>query len=252
MSAPPSSASRYYAASAYLAAQTAAEALAVRSRGARAAWLALARGQIRQSNLAEIAVDTMLSEQEIDSQAEALLNSSAFTTEVARFEAMIEEVKVDAEFERLVASITQDAGRAAQEVAIVARPNIAHVRHLNLPSCSRCVVLAGRVYRYSIGFLRHPGCDCVMIPTAIANDDLAYDPVELARDGQIRGLSRADLKAIAGGADYNKLVNTKQRNAGLFRPGDTIGSGPAVEDLIAAANGRGAALDALVKAAYFR
>lgn len=210
----------------------------------------MARAQIQQATLAADAVDTMLAEQRIASEAEALLNSAAFVTTAARFEAMVEDVKVDAEFERLVASITQDAARAAQHVAVVARPHIAYVRHLNLPSCSRCVVLAGRVYRYSEGFLRHPGDDCIMVPTTIANDDLIYDPVQLARDGQVRGLSRADMAALDKGADFNKLVNTKQRRAGLLRPGDTIGTGPAVEDLIAAANSRGAALAALT--AYVR
>lgn len=192
----------------------------------------------------------MLAEQEIAVEADAILNSAAFTTTVARFEAMAEQTTMDAEFERLVASITQDAARAAQEVAVVARPHISYVRHLNLPSCSRCAVLAGRVYRWSMGFQRHPGCDCVMIPTTIANDALTYDPVQLARDGQIRGLSRADMKSLEGGADFNKLVNTKQRRAGLLRPGDTIGPGPSVDDLIAAANSRGAALNALT--AYVR
>jgi hypothetical protein len=58
------------------------------------------------------------------------------------------------------------------------------------------------------------------------------------------------MKSLENGANFNKLVNTKQRNPGLLRPGDTIGPGPAVEDLIAAANSRGAALNALT--AYVR
>lgn len=247
MAAPsqPTSARRYYAASAYLAAQAAAEALAARPRGLRAAWLILIGAQIKQADLAPQAIDIMLAEQQVKVDAEALLRPASFITPAARFEAMAEQTSVDAEFERLVASITQDAARAAQQVAVVARPNIAHVRHLTLPSCSRCAVLAGRVYRWSQGFARHPGCDCVMVPTTVANDDMTYDPVELARDGQIRGLSKADMRALADGADFNKLVNVKQRSAGLLRPGDSIGRGPAIEDVISAATNRGAALDAL-------
>src|SRR5690348_18342012 len=35
---------------------------------------------------------------------------------------------------------------------------------LNPPSCQRCAILAGRWYRWSQGFLRHPRCDCVNLP----------------------------------------------------------------------------------------
>lgn len=241
----PTSARRYYAASALIATRAAAEAVAARPRGLRAAWLILIGAQIRQAELAPQAIDAMLAEQQIEVEAEALLRSASFVTPATRFEAMAEQVTVDTEFERLVASITQDAARAAQQAAVVVRPEIGWVRHLTLPSCSRCAVLAGRVYRWSDGFLRHPGCDCTMTPTSENDSSMVYDPVQLARDGQIRGLSKADMQALAEGADYSKLVNTKQRNAGLLRPGDTIGRGPAIEDVLAAATNRGAALDAL-------
>jgi hypothetical protein len=50
-----------------------------------------------------------------------------------------------------------DAGRAADGVAITARPRVAgYVRMLNPPSCSRCTVLAGGWYRWNAGFARHP------------------------------------------------------------------------------------------------
>lgn len=52
-----------------------------------------------------------------------------------------------------------DAGRVADGVAITARPQVGgYVRQLTLPSCERCVVLAGRWYRWNEGFLRHPRC----------------------------------------------------------------------------------------------
>lgn len=50
-----------------------------------------------------------------------------------------------------------DAARGASQVAMAARPKVSgYVRMLNLPSCSRCVILAGRWHGWSDGFRRHP------------------------------------------------------------------------------------------------
>lgn len=50
-----------------------------------------------------------------------------------------------------------DAGRAAVEVAMAAEPTVTGwVRMLVPPSCGRCAILAGRRYRVSAGFSRHP------------------------------------------------------------------------------------------------
>lgn len=166
----------------------------------------------------------MLREQRLDEPPVAALNALAFTTARDELEAMLAEVQkdVDWQFERLVASLVQDAGRAAQLVDATTRPRVRHVRHLVLPSCSRCAVLAGRVYRYSEGFQRHPNCDCVMIPTTVAAPDLTYDPNQLARDGLIRGLSKNDLKALDDGADFNQVVNVRSRSTGLRQAGESL------------------------------
>lgn len=219
MATPPPSARRYYATSALVAERAAQQALATRPRGSLAVAGVIAAHQVTQAVLAERAVDQMLIEQGIEEAAEALLSAAAFTSEVDRLLESIERAETEFQFTRLVTSIVQDAGRAAQGVAVAARPRIGHVRHLNLPSCSRCAVLAGRVYRYSTGFQRHPGCDCVMIPTTIANDELTYDPVALANEGQVTGLSKADRKALADGADFNQVVNVRQSKAGLTDSG---------------------------------
>lgn len=209
--------------SALVATQAAAQAAAVRPRGLGAAWEVLARAQIRQASVATEAVDLMLLEQELDAAADALLNSPGFTTSVDAFEQMVDQVSVDAEFERLVASLVQDAGRAAQSVATAARTRTVHVRYLSPPSCARCAVLAGRIYRWSEGFLRHPGCDCVMIPTTVANDQLVQDPVELAREGLVTGLSKADRRAILeDGAKFGQVVNVRLRSSGLKEPGRVL------------------------------
>lgn len=164
----------------------------------------------------------MLAEQGLRESPEVSLVPLAFTTGMTEIEAMLDQTEVDWQFDRLVASLVQDAGRAAQLVDGTSRPRVQHVRHLNLPSCSRCAVLAGRIYRYSTGFQRHPGCDCVMIPTTVAAADLTYDPERLARDGLVTGLSKADMKALDDGADFNQIVNVRTRKAGLRQSGEAL------------------------------
>lgn len=59
--------------------------------------------------------------------------------------------------EMLAQTMVQDAGRMAVGLAIASRPRVTGwVRMLNPPSCSRCALLAGRWYRWSSGFRRHP------------------------------------------------------------------------------------------------
>lgn len=168
----------------------------------------------------------MLTQQAIDVRAEALLNSLAFTTETNRLLGMVEAASApeadDSAFDRLVASLIQDSTRAAETVAVAARPGVVFVRFLNLPSCGRCAVLAGRVYRYSTGFQRHVNCDCSMLPTTVAAPDFVHDPTQLALEGQIRGLSRADVRALNDGADLGRVVNVRQRAAGLREAGQVL------------------------------
>ncbi|WP_123391371.1 hypothetical protein [Nocardioides aurantiacus] len=177
--------------------------------------------QATQALLSERAVAQMLVEQEIAVEAEAILNSLAFTTDVQSFTAMAEQTDTDAEFERLVASLVQDAGRAAESVSVAVREDVHHVRFVSLPCCSRCALLAGRVYRYSDGFLRHPNCDCFMIPTTVASP-LRQSPEDLAATGQVRGLSKADTAALAAGADMGRVVNVRAKSAGLKEAGRVL------------------------------
>lgn len=139
--------------------------------------------------------------------------------------------------ERLVASEVQDAGRTASQTEFVSRPEWQnYVRMLNPPSCARCAILAGRIYRDLDAFDRHPLCDCVMVPVQSWQE--AYDAglVSSAQDlfdrGQIGGnrtledgstrfepgLSQADLRAIADGADIVEIVNARR---GTSQPGIT-------------------------------
>lgn len=112
----------------------------------------------------------------------------------------------------IVRTQVADAARQASGVAIAARPGVAGwVRMLNLPSCERCAVLAGKWFRWNEGFSRHPRCDCRHIPASEdMAGDLRTDPRAAIEAGQVRGLSQADTKAILDGADVGQVVNAKR------------------------------------------
>lgn len=112
----------------------------------------------------------------------------------------------------------QDAGRVADGVAIAARPTVGYYRMLNPPSCSRCVLLAGRHYRYNAGFLRHPRCDCIHVPVkgteAAESEGLISDPREyfdsLSREEQDRTFTKSGAEAVRDGADISQVVNARR------------------------------------------
>lgn len=192
-------------------------------------YAAIFRYQVAGATLAERGVAQMLADQGADVTPDASIVPTGFTTPLDSFAAMIDTIQADNQpqesieqrIERLAESMVQEASRAAQQVAITTRKDVRWVRHLTLPSCSRCAVLAGRVYRYSQGFQRHPGCDCVMLPVTVAAP-VTYDPVELAKSGQVTGLSKADLRALDDGADFNRVVNVRLKKAGLVESGQVL------------------------------
>ena len=105
-----------------------------------------------------------------------------------------------------------DAARQAVGVMTASRKNIGGtVRVLNPPSCQRCAILAGRWYRWSTGFQRHPRCDCVNQPVpskAYAEaEGFATSPMDAYRNGEIRDLTQAQINAIEEGADIAQVVN---------------------------------------------
>lgn len=250
----PRAASEQYRRSLLLAAAAASAAQRERPRGLSAVAAVIIRYQATAALQAELAVAQILAEQNIDREAEAILNSLSFTTETDRLMGMV-QATVDQEFDQLVESLVQDAARAAESVSITARPDVAFVRYLNPPSCARCTVLAGRVYRFSQGFLRHPNCDCVMIPTTVAaGPDLVQDPVALALAGQVRGLSQKDLLAIEDGADFGRIVNIRSKKAGLREAGRVLARNGKLtpEGIYRLASDRAEAVRLLRQFGYFR
>lgn len=115
-----------------------------------------------------------------------------------------------------------DADRVAREVATATRPQVdGYYRVLNLPSCARCILLAGKWYRWSAGFKRHPRCDCSQIEANKgALDDAIVSPEAVfARMGhaeQNRIFTPAGAESIRSGADIGQVVNARR---GMYTAG---------------------------------
>lgn len=224
MTTPLTSARRRHRLSALAARRGVREARKVREGGLAPVAGVVVAHQMAQARMGQTAVAEMLAEQGIRAAADALLNLPAFTTSQRALGGMLEQIPEDTDFEfdRLVESLIQDAGRAAESVATAVREDVGWVRQLTPPSCSRCVVLAGRVYRWSDGFLRHPGDDCTTVPVRDGDETFTVDPLELYRQGEVRGLSKADALALEDGADFNQVVNVRGQKAGLREAGEVL------------------------------
>ncbi|MCM0622709.1 hypothetical protein [Nocardioides bruguierae] len=150
------------------------------------------------------------------------------------------------------ATVLADTARAAESAATVSHREIdGYVRMLNLPSCARCAVLAGRFYRWNDGFERHPGCDCRHIPVSetaagdLTVDSTAYfESLPTAQTLEARHpdltvaqrrkqglLSQEDIftvdgaRAIRDGADLTRVVNARRgmtTPAARLRPGARV------------------------------
>lgn len=182
------------------------------------------RHQATAALTATAAVSAMLAEQGTPVPPEATLVPLAFTADPVVVDKMAAELD-SWRFDQMVASLVADAARAAESVTIATRPSVyGFVRVVSTPCCSRCAILAGRVYRWDADFQRHPNCDCSELPTKYPDSEFKTNPYELVEGGHVTGLSKADMRAYNDGADLNQLVNAKR--GGLrrvnFGPGRTV------------------------------
>lgn len=123
-----------------------------------------------------------------------------------------------------VLTMIADTSRDVVSADIAQRPTITgYVRMLNAPSCARCVILAGKWFRWNQGFLRHPNCDCRHIP---ASEDISgsylTDPYEYFKSLTVRDQERLFGKneALAireYGADIYRTMNIKMRGLGTAK-----------------------------------
>ena len=126
----------------------------------------------------------------------------------------------------MLSTMIADTSRQAAGIDITSRAGVGYVRMLNPPSCSRCVVIAGRFFRWNQGFLRHPGCDCVHVPTGAKSLDgardegLIDDPYRyfesLTADEQAKIFGKYNAMAIRDGADIFQVINAQRGRSGLY------------------------------------
>ncbi|MDX2566078.1 hypothetical protein PV413_19625 [Streptomyces scabiei] len=117
--------------------------------------------------------------------------------------------------EMVTRSLVADAGRIADMAGMIARPRVvSYVRVVHLPACARCIVLAGREYSLSDGFLRHPRCDCTLAPRRpgdtweLASPEDLFAQMDPAQ--QRRRFGQAGADAIREGADLGQVVNARR------------------------------------------
>ncbi|MFB6710617.1 hypothetical protein ACFCW6_38680, partial [Streptomyces sp. NPDC056333] len=115
----------------------------------------------------------------------------------------------------IVATAVADTGRAADAVAMTAKPTVTgYIRVVEAGACDRCIVLAGNEYHTDKAFLRHPRCHCGMEPVTREHRPKPASPKELVAqmsDAQKRKtFGEAGTKALAAGADLGQVVNARR------------------------------------------
>ncbi|MEU5361144.1 hypothetical protein ACFY9R_26665 [Streptomyces albidoflavus] len=129
----------------------------------------------------------------------------------------------------LARTMVADTGRAADLVAMAARPAItSYVRVVELPACSRCVILAGQEYGLSEGFQRHPRCDCGMEPVTRSYQPEITTPAQvyeaLSPAQRVKTFGQAAVDTIDAGADIAQVVNARRGMSTATRYGRTVQS----------------------------
>jgi hypothetical protein len=115
--------------------------------------------------------------------------------------------------DRILTTQVQDAARIGSSVAMVADKKVTHyVRAVEPGACGRCIVLAGRRYKWSQGFLRHPHCRCLNVAETA---DVGAPSPQTLYDGMSqrereRAFTVAGAQAIEHGADIGKVVNARR------------------------------------------
>lgn len=203
---------------------------------------ALTLGQMSTASLAQAYIDAAAQQQGVPSTPFGIINPAAFAgwaadgralgtllmqpalSVLALLAAGVESADAMrsglASLTRILWTETADAGRAADGVGIAANGSyVVYVRKVVLPACGRCVILAGREYSWSTGFLRHPQCDCQMIPVVEQLDKdrsplRPPDPEKLfaamTPAEQNRAFTNAGAQAIRDGADIGQTVNSRR------------------------------------------
>ncbi|MCM1976827.1 hypothetical protein [Streptomyces sp. G1] len=115
----------------------------------------------------------------------------------------------------VVQTAVADAGRAADQVAMVSRPQVQmYVRVVEGGACARCIILAGTESSVSRAFQRHPKCKCGVEPVTADHRPTATSPDAvfnaMSPAQRRRTFGEAGAKAIEEGADIAQVVNARR------------------------------------------
>ena len=132
-----------------------------------------------------------------------------------------------AEFDRIVATQLQDVARQSEALFRAARPAVTRwTRALSLPSCGRCIVLAGRVERSDVAFSRHPNC----FPAGVI---VSGPELEAATrrwyDGELVILTTASGKELSVTGNHPVLTRSGWVPANRLKEGDEVVSSARAE-----------------------
>lgn len=155
-------------------------------------------------------------------------------------------------------TLLADTRREVYGADIIQHPTLTgYTRMLNPPSCSRCIILAGKWFRWNEGFRRHNRCDCQHVPASEAvAGDLRVDPYEMFRsmtpDQQEKTFGRIQARAIRDGADIYRVVNIEQRGLATAKAAARYGtpSRMTVDDIYKVAGTRTNAIRLMQREGY--
>ena len=120
--------------------------------------------------------------------------------------------------ERLASLALEDTSRSASGVSIAQRVGVGYVRVEDPTCCARCVILAGKYFRYNQGFLRHPHCHGRHVPVKgkakAERQGWIADPMQafeaMSREHQDKVFGPSSAQAIRDGADIWQVVNAQR------------------------------------------
>lgn len=120
-----------------------------------------------------------------------------------------------AQLQNIVASEVAAAGSGAAGVAMVANRTVTgYVRMVRSGACARCVILAGRWYRFNADFQRHKRCQCYGVPATDARPGRRQNPMSffnsLSKAEQDRRFGIGGATAIREGGDIYQVVNASR------------------------------------------
>ena len=136
-------------------------------------------------------------------------------------------------------TVMADTRRNVYAADLGQRPAITgYVRMLNAPSCSRCVILAGKFFRWNQGFQRHPRCDCLHVASSnekwARDEGYISDPYEYFNSlstedqdklfrphnetpGRAAQIGKSNARAIRDGGDIYRIENVRLRGLGTAK-----------------------------------